>query len=231
MNERTKKFFTATAVLFLIFLLFTLAVKVIDVKAIGPQGSEVGFAAVNSLFFKGEVKNGWYKLTELLGYLAILVAAGFAALGGLQLVKRRSLAKVDTEIIILAVFYILTMCFYVLFEKLIVNYRPVIIDLEEGLEASYPSSHTVLTVCIMGSSVFMIRKYLAGTALELPLKGACAVIALLTIIGRLVSGVHWFTDIIGGILLSAALVMLFYSACELLCGSEKGAGYRPAHLK
>ena len=36
-----------------------------------------------------------------------------------------------------------------------------------------------------------------------------------TIMGRLISGVHWFTDIIGGILISSFLLMLFYSLINL----------------
>ena len=35
------------------------------------------------------------------------------------------------------------------------------------------------------------------------------------VIGRLISGVHWLTDIIGGVLLSAGIVMMYYTVTSL----------------
>ena len=42
----------------------------------------------------------------------------------------------------------------------------------------------------------------------------CAVLMVVTVAGRLVSGVHWMTDVAGGILLSASL-MEFYRAAAI----------------
>ena len=42
----------------------------------------------------------------------------------------------------------------------------------------------------------------------------CAVLMVVTVAGRVVSGVHWMTDIAGGVLLSASL-MAFYRAAAI----------------
>ena len=41
------------------------------------------------------------------------------------------------------------------------------------------------------------------------------------VIGSLISGVHWITDIIGGAILSAGLVMIYYSVTTLIARQER----------
>ncbi len=196
-----------------VFIVFTLLVKVIDVKAIGPEETKVGFAALNGFVFKTIGQHEFFeKLTKILGYIALLAAAGFAAVGVLQFLKTKSLKEVDGEIIILGVFYVVVMLAYVFFELCVVNYRPVILD--EGIEASYPSSHTVLVICIFATTPGMIYRLTMNKSLYTASKYACYAVIAVMVIGRLISGVHWFTDIIGGILLSAALVYFFNGAME-----------------
>ena len=196
-----------------VFILFTLLIKVIDVKPIGPEESKVGFAALNGFVFGLLGQHPFFeKLTKLLGILALLTAAGFAAVGVLQFVRTRSLREVDREIILLGAFYVVVLLAYVFFELCVVNYRPVILD--EGLEASYPSSHTVLVICIMMTAPAQIGRLTKNEALCTIARIACYGIIALMVVGRLISGVHWFTDIIGGILLSAALVYFYNGAME-----------------
>lgn len=219
-KKSLKKFLTAM-VLFAIFIIFTLAVKVVDVQAIGPNGSEVGFAALNGFFFNLLGTNDLcYKLTKLLGYLSFLVAGLFALTGCIQLVRGRSLKKVDYRLLLLACFYVLVIIFYLLFEKLVINYRPMILDETEGLEASYPSSHTMMLLCIMGTAYMLLPRYLSGV---LAFVGRIVCVAMMVImpIGRLLSGVHWFTDIIGSVLLSAALITLYAAAISFVAQKRK----------
>ena len=203
-----KKKFVTAAVCFGLFLVLILLVKTVDVAAVGPEGTEIGLSklnvAVHNLF--GE-NLGWYKVTNILGYIAILIALGFAAIGGLQLIYRRSILKVDKEILLLGVLYVITLCFYILFEKVVVNYRPILMPGGEGPEASFPSSHTVLSCVILGSGLGLVKKYAKkNKTVQLVLTVVFAVLLALIVAGRLLSGVHWFTDIIGGLLLSAALL-------------------------
>ena len=220
-----KKKLIVSAVCFGLFLLLILLVKTVDVAAVGPEGTKVGLSklnvAVHDLFGK-EADLGWYKVTNVLGYIAILIALCFAAIGGLQLVYRRSVLKVDKEILLLGCLYVVTVIFYVLFEKVVVNYRPVLMPGGEGPEASFPSSHTVLSCVILGSGLLLIKKYLKKNKTVLLVATVVfAVLLALIVAGRLLSGVHWFTDIIGGLLLSAALLNAYEGLLKLWKRSEK----------
>lgn len=216
MKSQTKSNIIITACLFLVFIIFTIIVKYVDVKAVGPLQSEVGLASINLAVFKvfGTSKV-MYDITEILGYLTFIVIAFFAGLGLYQLIKYKSIKKVDYKILVLGGFYVVVLIFYALFEIVIVNYRPVLV--EGGLEASYPSSHTMLSVCVISSAMIIASEMLSGKkGLSITVVIIGYALILLTVIGRLLSGVHWFTDIFGGVLLSFALIMLFYTAIEFI---------------
>ena len=196
-------------ILIILAVLFTVLVKNVDVKPIGPNESMVGFADINKLFHNLIGSNiAIYKITEVLGYIPIVMALVYVFIGLKQLIKRKSLLKVDKEIYVLALFYILVVGVYVFFEKFIVNYRPILID--GVLEASYPSSHTLMSICLCGSSIIINKKLFKNKLGDI--ENILSVILILLIVaGRIISGVHWFTDILGGIIISSALLVIFYS--------------------
>ena len=192
------------------FVLWTIAIQWIDVQPIGPRGSVVGFATLN-----GFVHNltgthmTLYVITDWLGLVPVAFGFGFAALGLAQWIKRKSILKVDGSILILGGFYIVTLAAYLFFESYVVNYRPVLI--EGYLEASYPSSTTLLVLCVMPTAIMQLRGRIKSHALRKAVTSAITAFIVFMVAGRLVSGVHWLTDIIGGILLSAGLVMIYGS--------------------
>ena len=190
--------------------LYTFLVKNIDVKAIGPNSSEVGFASLNNGFrnFIGHNMT-IYKISEYVGYLLLLLVAMYGILGIRQLIKRKSLKKVDKEFYILGSLYILMLVVYIFFEKCIINYRPILID--NVLEASYPSSHTILSLCVGISALFINKKYIKAEYVGTFNKIVIALMSV-TLLFRIVSGVHWISDIIGGIIISATLISYFYTA-------------------
>lgn len=220
MQKESRKRTIITGILFLVFLLFTVMVKTIDVQPVGPEGSFVGFAHINQFVFElFGVNLLWYSITDWLGAAAIAVSLGFAVMGLSQLIIRRDIRKVDARILLLGVFYLIVVVFYFFFERVIVNYRPVL--LSGSLEASFPSSHTMIVICIMVTAMLQFHHYLRHRKIWLWAADSISVlIIIVTVIGRLVSGVHWFTDIVGGVLLSAALISLYCTALKYLGESK-----------
>ena len=191
--------------------------KTFDVAAIGPMGTEVGFSALNGSVHDALPMNlFWYDLSEIFGTLSLGVCAVFGGLGAVQLVKGKSLMKVNRFILALGAFYVVVIGCYVLFEIIVVNYRPVIMPGVEGVEASFPSSHTMLTCCAMGSAAMVMKRFLSNPAVCMGLQAGCVLLAAVTVAARLMSGVHWLTDIIGGVLLSCVLLGLFAFGLEVL---------------
>lgn len=189
--------------------IYTILVKNIDVSPIGPNSSSVGFSSINA-FFQNLIGSHMtiYKLTEILGIIPLLIAISYALVGAFELFKRKSFTKVDYEIYALGILYIIVLGLYIFFEKCIINYRPILID--GVLEASYPSSHTLMAICICGSSIIVNKKIFKNKISQIENK--ISIFLMITIVlGRFASGVHWFSDILGGIIISIALLFTFYT--------------------
>jgi undecaprenyl-diphosphatase len=153
-----------------------------------------------------------YVITDWLSLIPIGFAAGFAVLGLLQWVGRKKLSAVDSDVLLLGGFYVVTGIAYLIFEICIINVRPVLIN--EMKEASYPSSTTVLVLCIMSTAIMQMYARISNRRWRNTVILAMIIFSAFMVIGRTVCGVHWLTDIVGGILLSSGLVMLYRSLCH-----------------
>lgn len=206
----------AAVICFLLFLLLLAALKILDVQAIGPEGTSIGLAVINGAIHEATgVNMALHKITSYLGVFSILVAICFACLGLFQLIRRRSLLKIDPEILALGCLYVIIAVLYLLFEIIVINERPVIMPGDEHVEASFPSSHTLLSFVILGSAMIVLGKYVPNRRLCGLLQGVLGVLLFVSVFGRLLSGVHWFTDILGSIFLSTALLLLFAGVLDL----------------
>lgn len=193
-----------------IFVIWTVLVLCVDVQTIGPNGSSVGFATLNGFVHKATGTNmTLYNITDWLGLVPIGIALGFAVLGLAQLIKRKSFLKVDRSILVLGGFYIVVITVFLFFEKVVINYRPVLI--EGILEASYPSSSTMLVMCVMPTAIMQLSERIKNKAVRNIVTYIIIAFIAFMVIGRLLSGVHWLTDIVGGAFFSAGLVMTYYS--------------------
>lgn len=226
MRKKQKCALTAAILCMALFGILLASLDLFDVRPIGPQNSSVGLATLNNAakqcFGKrlglynpddfSSYNHTLYQVTGILGYLAIASAPIFALAAILQLIRKRSLVRLDWDFYLLAAFYGVVGAVYVLFEKFVINYRPV--DLGQGLEPSFPSSHTLLAVALLGAAMAQIRHRVKKAPLRALAEAACLLLMLAIGIGRLLCGVHWLTDILGGLLLGASLAF-FYQTLEI----------------
>ena len=207
MKMKKKKICIAICLLTM-FVLWTLIVSFIDVNRIGPNESSVGLSTLNGFIHKLIGVNWFlYTLTDWLGLVPIAVALGFAVLGLVQLIRRKRLNRVDYNILALVVFYIVVILVYLFFEIIVINYRPVLIN--GYLEASYPSSTTMLVMCVMPTAAMQFNMRIKNAILRRCVVATIIVFVIFMVVGRLISGVHWISDIIGGALFSSGMVIMY----------------------
>lgn len=218
MKQKEKRMLFLGIILLVVFVVWTALIQIVDVQPLGQKGTNIGFATFNCWFHKlTGVHMRIYTITDWLGLVPVFVCMLFAGVGLMQLMKRRSLFKVDYDILVLGIYYMIVIAGYLLFEMFPINYRPILI--EGVLEASYPSSTTLLVLSVMPTLIFQVKSRIKNGFLQKTISIITILFSAFMLIGRLVAGVHWFTDIVGGVLLSAALFFM-YKAVVLL-GKEE----------
>ena len=207
MIEKKKKWFRISVWLLIIAVIYTVLVKFVDVKAIGPADTKVGFATMNN-WFKDLIGYNklFYTISKYLGVVPFLFCAYYGLMGLLELIKKKNFKKVNYRYYILACFYVLFVALYFFFEKVVINYRPVIVD--GSIEASYPSTHTLLAICLCGSSLLVSKLLIKNLTLRKLFDCGAWLLMIVIVVSRLISGVHWLSDIIGGIIISLTYLSL-----------------------
>ena len=219
MKDTRKKELIAGIVLLVTFVLWTILIQYIDVQNAGPNETEIGFATFNVWFHQiTGVHMLIYTITDWLGLVPIIICLCFGMIGLIQLIKRKSLLKVDIDILLLGIYYIVVILGYLLFEMIPINYRPILI--EGNLEASYPSSTTLLVLSVMPTLKYQVDRRSVSGILQKTTATFVFVFSAFMVIGRLISGVHWATDIIGSVFLSSGLFMIYRFMADY-CGSMK----------
>ena len=148
-----------------------------------------------------------YHITDWLGLVPVFACLFFAGVGLRQLIKRKSLLRVDGDILLLGGHYAAVIAGYLLFEMFPVNYRPVLIA--GFLEASYPSSTTLLVLGVMPTLDFQAARRLTAAMGRKVIRLLIVSFSGFMVVGRVLSGVHWLTDIVGSVLLSGGLFLMY----------------------
>ena len=208
MKEYRKSSLRTGILLLILFAVWTVLVQNVDVQNAGQTGTKVGLATLNIWFHDlTGVHMMLYTITDWLGLVPVIICLAFGVMGFVQMIQRKSPLKVDADLILLGVYYIVVIAGYLIFEELPVNYRPVWI--EGRLEASYPSSTTLLVLSVIPALTFQARRRLKNVRLNRAIRIGSAGFSLFMVVGRVLSGVHWITDIIGAILLSSGLFCIY----------------------
>jgi len=208
---KRKRLLWAGAGLLMVFVLWTVLIQCVDIQAVGPKDTQVGFAAWNVWFHRRTgVNMTLYTVTDWLGLVPVFICACFGMIGLCQWILRKKLLAVDSDILLLGIYYLFVISGYLLFEMVPVNYRPILID--GYLEASYPSSTTLLVLSVMPTLKFQTDRRCGKRALRYLATAFTVLFPLFMLIGRLIAGVHWATDIIGSVFLSAGLFLLYCAA-------------------
>ena len=219
MKTCSKKGIMTGIALVLAFILWTVLIQVVDVQPVGVEQTNIGLARMNTWFHRlTGVHMKIYTVTDWLGLVPIAVCGIFGLLGLIQLIQRRSIKKVDMDILLLGIYYVIVILAYLIFEMIPINYRPILI--EGAKEASYPSSTTLLVLSVMPTLVFQANRRVKDPLARRVILVFTVVFSALMVIGRTVAGVHWLSDIIGSVLLSAGLYLIYRSAA-VSAGQEK----------
>lgn len=210
-REKLNRELCVGIILLMTFVVWTVLIQIVDVQPIGQNGTNVGFATLNSWFHKlTGVHMVIYTVTDWLGLVPVFVCMIFGGKGVAQLVKRRSLFKVDYDIIVLGIYYLVVILGYLIFEDFPINYRPILIN--GVMEASYPSSTTLLVLSVMPTLIEQSGRRAKNELTKKMISYVTVIFSTFMVMGRLISGVHWITDIVGGILLSAGLFYIYKAA-------------------
>lgn len=219
MNKSKKKSLLMGSISLAMFAVWTVLILTVDVQPLGQNGTSIGFATFNCWFhhFTG-VNMAIYTITDWMGLVPVVICLIFAGIGLVQLIKRRSLFRVDADIMILGVYFVIVFLAYAIFEMIPINYRPILI--EGMLEASYPSSTTLLVLSVMPTLIFQVKRRSTNPFLRETVCVLTVIFSAFMVIGRLVAGVHWFTDILGAIVLSAGLYCIYKATVLILCDEK-----------
>ena len=214
MNNKEIKLLLKGCGLIVTFITWTYLIQTVDVKAIGLNGTNIGFATLNTNFHKLiGVHMNLYIITDWMGLVPLLICVIFGMMGLKQLITRKSIFKVDYDIILLGIYYLVVVFVYLIFEEYPINYRPILID--GFMEASYPSSTTLLVLSVMPTLNFQSKRRISNIKIAKIICICSNIFSLFMVIGRMISGVHWFTDIIGSLLFSIGLFYI-YKSCVIL---------------
>lgn len=207
---KDKKLFSVGLILIAVFVFWTILILTVDVQPVGVNGTVVGFATLNCSFHNMTgVNMTIYHITDWLGLVPLFCCMIYGAVGFVQLLQRKSLLKVDIDILLLGVYYVIVIFGYLIFEMIPINYRPILID--GRMEVSYPSSTTLLVLSVMPTVIFQIDRRIKNRVVRRIITSSTILFSLFMLIGRTIAGVHWLTDIIGSVFLSAGLFLIYYA--------------------
>lgn len=197
-----------TGLMLVLAVLFTIAVKKIDTAIV--WGKEIGFSNINIAIHNFlQTSETFDKISDIMMVVSALLLGGLVFMATYQLISGKGLKAVDRELVVSGAVLLLTAGIYFLFEAVVINFRPVLID--GYLEASYPSTHVLFSMVVNIISIDYIISKIKNKKIMLPAVISVSVVTVVGFCSRVLSGMHWLTDIVGALLFAGALIMIYYT--------------------
>ena len=198
-------FFTAlSCTIFFVVLTVTLLCVDVQSAATGP----IGWATIN-LWWRDllGVQNIWHLISDIIVGVTLLALVGMLVWQFVIILRGKSLRALTLRWWVFDITIIVLGLCYLLFQFVVINYRPIVLD---GIaEVSYPSSHILLVATLWPLILCMCRQGIKSLTWRRILLICGWLMLVLGVIARLCCGYHWFTDVLGALLLSTVLVTWF----------------------
>ena len=212
-----KKGLCITIISFTLFIVLFILLKTVDVK-------EVGLYGLNHTYYH-EYNKVLDIISDVIFYIVLAFNIFLIGFVIYKMVKKKE--KIDYKFLVYVLVLSLGIIIWLLFDYVFkINNRPNIID--GKVEASFPSTHVLLTTYIMLSSPYIFLKMDGKKGLEnqnkLGFEEIITIIfmaiMLVMVILRLYSGMHWLTDCVAGLLLGIFLFGIYYLIISIIKSKE-----------
>ena len=213
-NNKKTLYGALSGIMLIIILVFIVLLKKVNVGTNGDKNiglSKINLAIYNSL--------GTNKIMDIISTIILAMAGAlalfFVVIGIIEVVKRKKLEMLDNSIKALALVYVITGWIYLIFDYiLVINYRPTTECISSS--PSFPSTHTMLILMIFLTGITVLEGLIKNKKLLYFVEIGFGLLGILAIVTRMLSGKHWFTDIIAGILFAIMLYFFHKFIIELL---------------
>ncbi len=202
-----------------LFLILLILLLTVDRK--GNVEGQIGLYGLNKTFLVNQYKESWDGLSDVILYISLGFLVGLAIYVLYQVSNKKNLLKVDKDILFVGCGILIIIFFWILFDKiLIINYRPILVKMEA--EASFPSTHVMLTTFILLSSGYCITKRESKNLIHTILGYAgFSCLVFICVLGRILSSMHWMTDCLGGFLIGFGLFSLMVGLDKFFTNKEQ----------
>ncbi len=212
MKKTFNKYLIIGIILFILFFLLCIFILTTDKSSV--NGVEVGLSSINKKFLVSAYDESWDIVSDVSLYVSLMSIIGLAFYGIIQWISNKSPFKVEKDILICGIFIVLCFIFWIFFDKMSINTRPITV--EGKIEASFPSTHVFITTFSLFSLCSIIASRNKKKSLNIPCFIVSSIYCFLAFLGRVLSGMHWMTDAIGGLLLGFALYFIQVGIFHLL---------------
>lgn len=148
----------------------------------------------------------WDLISDIILLASFAILGVFVVLGLYQLITRKSLLKVDHRLLWMILPLVLIAITYVVFDKfLVLNIRP-----NGSGEASFPSTHVMVVSTIFLIIALNLPYYIKSKTAWIIIDIAMLLLIVLVCVGRVLSEMHWLSDVLGGLAFAIIFAVIYY---------------------